>query len=109
MVTTMAAYKYARDQGLGASFKVGARWWQIAVGFGTAAGAGYLFLGFGGLVLVAVAILVSLGLGRWISGLLGGMTGDAYGAVNETAEVTVMLSGIILFSQVSILFEAPFW
>lgn len=109
MVTTMAGYKYARDQGLGISFKVGARWWQIIVAFGIAAAAGYLLLGFGGLALVAIAMLASLGLGRWISRLLGGMTGDAYAAVNEVAEVSVLLSGIILFSQLSKLFEVPFW
>ena len=37
-----------------------------------------------------------------------GMTGDTYGAVNEVAEVTVLLLGIALFSAISGLFQAPF-
>ena len=59
--------------------------------------AGGALLGIGGLVLLGAAIVVSLALGRWISGMLGGMTGDTYGAVNELAEVTVFLLGISLF------------
>ena len=35
------------------------------------------------------------------------MTGDTYGAVNELAEVTVLLSGIILFGFVPELYHPP--
>ena len=37
------------------------------------------------------------------------MTGDAYGAVNEIAEVTVLLLAIALLSPLRSLFEAPLW
>ena len=68
-----------------------------------------VLLGAAGFLILGAAIVVSLGLGRWISGLLGGMTGDTYGAVNEVAEVTVLLLGIALFSLVPSLNHAPFW
>ena len=44
------------------------------------------------------AVALALALVCWISGLLGGMTAVEYGAVNELAEVTVLLLGIALCS-----------
>ncbi|MDE2824581.1 MAG: adenosylcobinamide-GDP ribazoletransferase, partial [Chloroflexota bacterium] len=79
--------------------------WHVVFGLATAAVAGGALLGIGGLVLLGAAIVVSLGLGRWISGMLGGMTGDTYGAVNEVAEVTVLLLGISLFSLLPSLYR----
>ena len=107
MLTTMAAFNYAREQGLGIAFKDGAKTWHVVFGLATAAVAGGAMLGIAGLVLLGAAIVVSLGLGRWISGMLGGMTGDTYGAVNEVAEVTVLLLGIVLFSLIPSLFWTP--
>ena len=62
-----------------------------------------------GLALLAAAVIVSLGLGRWIAGMLGGMTGDTYGAVNEVAEVAVLLLGVALFSTLPGLYQTPLW
>ena len=105
MLSTMTAFRYAREQGLGTAFKDGAKMWHVVFGFVTAAVAGGALLGIAGLVLLGAAIVVSLGLGRWISGMLGGMTGDTYGAVNELAEVTVLLLGISLFSLLPSLYR----
>ena len=109
MVSTMAAFKYVREEGLGTSFQDGQCWWQVAFGFATAAAAAGLLLGFAGLILLGAAIIVSLGLGCWFMRLLGGMTGDTYGAVNEVAEVTVLLLGIILFGVTTGMYQTPFW
>ena len=108
MLSTMAAFRYARKQGLGTAFQAGAKRWHVVFGLATAGVAGGALLGMGGLVLLGAAIVVSLGLGRWISGMLGGMTGDTYGAVNELAEVTVLILGIALFSLLPSLFQSPF-
>ena len=105
MLATMAAFPYAREQGLGTAFKDGAKRWHVAFGLATALVAGGALLGIGGLVLLGAVIVVSLGLGRWITGMLGGMTGDTYGAVNELAEVTVLLLGISLFSLLPSLYR----
>lgn len=79
------------------------------IGISTAAVASGLFLGPGGFMLFGVVIVAALGVGYWINSLLGGMTGDAYGAVNELGEVAVLISGIALASALANLFEAPFW
>ena len=109
MLSTMAAFTYARQKGMGAAFQAGASRRQIAFALVTAVAASGLLLGPAGLVLLAAAVAVSLGLGRWIAGMLGGMTGDTYGAVNEVAEVTVLLLGIAMFSTIPSLFQSPLW
>ena len=109
MLATMAAFPYVREQGLGTAFQEGRGWWQVAVGAATAAAVAALFLGGGGAILFGVAVLVALGLGRWMAGMLGGMTGDTYGAVNEVGEVAVLVLGIALFSAIPGAFGAPLW
>ena len=109
MLSTMAVFPYAREEGIGTAFQAGANWRQIVFGLATAAVAGGLLLGAAGLALLAAAVVVSLGLGRWIAGMLGGLTGDTYGAVNEVAEVAVLLLGIALFSTIPALYQAPLW
>ena len=109
MLSTMAAFSYVRREGLGTAFQAGTRWWQVAFGLATAAVAGGLLLGAAGLLLLGAVVAVSLGLGWWTSRLLGGMTGDTYGAVNEVGEVTVLVAGIALFHAIPRLYETPWW
>ena len=109
MVVTMGAFPYARQQGLGVSFQDGRRKWQMAFGFATAATAAALLLGLAGLVLLGATVATALAIGRWVTGLLGGMTGDTYGAVNEAGEVAVLLGGIILFHVAAGVLFAPLW
>ena len=109
MLCTMAAFPYAREQGLGRAFKDGVKTWHVVFGLATSAVAGGALLGIAGLALLGAAIVVSLGLGCWISGMLGGMTGDTYGAVNELAEVTVLILGIALFRVIPDLYQTPLW
>ena len=109
MLSTMIAFKYARSEGMGTAFQVKGRWWRAAFGAATAMVAGILLLGAAGPVLLSSAVLVSLGVGWWMSRLLGGMTGDTYGALNEIAEVAALLMGIVLYDAIPNLFEAPFW
>ena len=78
---------------LGASFQEHRNRWHVVAGLVTAVLATALFLGAGGFILFGAAVVAALGLGRWMSGLLGGMTGDAYGAVNELCEVVVLDPG----------------
>ena len=106
MLAAMGAFPYAREQGLGTSFQEGRRRWQMAFGFATAATAGALLIGLAGLVLLGIAVAAALLIGAWVTRLLGGMTGDTYGAVNEVGEVAVLLGGTILFHYASGLFPA---
>lgn len=109
MVVAMEAFSYVRRQGIGSSFQVGRSRWQVAFALATALAAGGLLVGTGGLILVGTAIVVSLGLGWTLTRLLGGLTGDAYGAINEVAEVCVLVMGVALLRELSGLFQAPFW
>ena len=109
MVAAMALFPYARAQGMGTAFQDGRHPWQVAVAFTIAAAVAVLFLGGAGAILLGVALAIALGLGRWVTGLLGGMTGDAYGAVNEVGEVGVLVLGIALFAAIPGVFGAPLW
>ncbi|MCY4581783.1 MAG: adenosylcobinamide-GDP ribazoletransferase [Chloroflexi bacterium] len=109
MLATMEAFPYAREQGLGTAFENGRSRWQVVVAFATALAASGLLLGSAGFVLLGVAVVAALAMGRWVTGLLGGMTGDTYGAVNEAGEVVVLLTGIVLFHFAAGLFGAPLW
>ena len=109
MVMTMGVFPYIRAQGLGTAFQVGSSWRQLAFAFVTAAVAGGLLLGIAGLLLLVCTTGLALGLGWWFQRMLGGMTGDAYGATNEVAEVTVLLLGVILIRTAPTLVDAPFW
>ncbi len=107
MLATMAAFPYARVQGMGTAFQNGRSWLQVGFGLTTAVVANVLLIGGAGGILLAGALVLSLMFGRWVTGLLGGMTGDTYGAVNEVVEVTVLLLAIILFGVASELFQSP--
>lgn len=109
MLSTMHAFTYVREEGIGTAFQEGASRWQVVFGLAAATAAGGLLLGAAGLVLMGAAIGVSLALGKWISGMLGGMTGDTYGAVNEVAEVTALLLGVALVRLVPDLYQTPLW
>ncbi len=109
MVITMVMFPYARGQDLGTSFRENRRWWQVAVGVVTATAAAGLLLGPGGLILLGAVVAAGMGLGRWMTGLLGGMTGDTYGAVNELAEVTVLILGVALVPNLPGVFAPPLW
>ncbi len=109
MLATMAAFAYVREQGIGTAFQDGAARWHVPFGSAVALAASVAVLGYAGLALVGAAMVVSLGLGRWISGMLGGMTGDAYGAVNEVTEVAVLLLGVALFTLAPRVYGTPLW
>jgi len=106
MVVTMGVFPYARTQGLGTAFQAGANWRQLVIALGTAVLAAWLLLGSAGLVLFGGATAAALVLGWWFQRLLGGMTGDTYGATNEVGEVVVLLLGL---SVAPVLIDAPFW
>ena len=96
MTLLLAAFPYARRQGLGSPFHQGkARLATAAAGLMAAAGA--LFLGgYGGLALLAGLSVLAWLLGWLLSRLLGGLTGDCYGAANEAAEVAALVAGVAM-------------
>ena len=109
MLLAMVAFPYVREQGIGTAFQDGAARWHVPFGVAIALVASLAVLGYAGLAMVGAAMAVSLALGKWISGMLGGMTGDAYGALNEVTGVGVLLLGVALFTAIPDLYGTPLW
>ena len=107
MLLALEVFPYARPQGIGTSFQPQGGRWQLLAGLAVAVIATVALTGLGGLALLAVATAVALGLGAWASKLLGGVTGDVYGAVNEVAEAAVLALAAILAFAVSESFLEP--
>ena len=96
MVLQLMIFRYVREPGLGSPFHGhDARLTSILAAV-LAALAALLLGGIGGvLVLVAVCLLALL-LGQGIVALIGGLTGDAYGATNELMEVAGLVGSVLL-------------
>lgn len=91
MVYAVFAYPYAKPSGLGKAFKQGARWWSFLIATViTLAVAGALAQLRGLAIVLAVWVMVAA-VAAFLKGRFGGLTGDSYGAINEVAEVLVLI------------------
>lgn len=95
MLLTMELFPYAREQGLGSAFARSRGKWQLALGFAVALFASLALGGAYGVVLLAAASALAWGIGAWAARLLGGATGDIYGAVNELTETALLFLMLI--------------
>ena len=93
-VYAMFAYPYARPSGLGKVFKQGARWPRFTVAtlitFAMAIILIPLFQ-LSGLVIMFGIWLVTVVAATYFKSKFSGLTGDSYGAINEIAEVSVLI------------------
>ena len=96
MLLAMSLFPYVRGAGAGTPFTGSAGGWRLLAGTGTAAVAGLLLTGWRGLALMALAGGVACAVGMVARRMLGGMTGDIYGAVNELAEAAVLVAAVAL-------------
>ena len=99
MLLTMELYPYVRSNGIGTAFFDGEQRrvkWQLMLGFAFTMVISVALAGMVGIVLLAAACAVAWGIGAWATRLLGGVTGDIYGAVNEVTEVAVLLLALML-------------
>ena len=107
MLLMLEVFPYARPQGIGTSFQPQGSRWQLLAGLLVSLVVAVALSGPAGLALLAIATAVALGLGAWASKLLGGVTGDVYGAANEVAEAAVLVLAAILAFAVSESFLQP--
>ena len=112
MVILLQAFPYVREAGLGSPFHgEGGKPW-IAAGFALLVTAG-VSIGLGGIGGAAIMIGVSLPaalLGWTMTRILGGLTGDIYGATNELAEATVLIAAVALLPYGLLKpLASPFW
>lgn len=91
MLAGIAAFPYARVEGIGVAFHDAAWPAQTLIGAATAVGAAVVLLGTGGLVVVASVAAVALAFGACATRFTGGMTGDLYGATTEICEASAFL------------------
>jgi adenosylcobinamide-GDP ribazoletransferase len=99
MVYTVFAYPYARPAGLGKTFKDGAGWQRFAVAtvitlaltIGLAVLMSATFFYLVGLVIIFGVWVIVVALAAYLRRKFAGLTGDTYGAINEVAEVAVLV------------------
>jgi len=91
MVVALAAFPYARPEGLGVLFRSHVLPWPLAFAQLSALTCAIICFGGSGTVLWAASVLVALGLGALAIGLLGGLTGDTYGAIGEIVQIVILL------------------
>lgn len=108
MVILLQTFPYVREVGLGSPFhsEAGKPW--IAAGFAllVTAGVSIALGGIGGAaILIGVSLLAAL-LGWTMTRILGGLTGDIYGATNELAEVAVLIAAVAMLPYGLI---QPYW
>jgi len=99
MVYTIVAYPYARQEGLGKAFKQSAGWHQLVAATiitlvlvilsAWFAGITYFFL-VGPVVMLAIWVIIVLA-ALYFKRKFSGLTGDTYGAINEIAELFVLI------------------
>jgi adenosylcobinamide-GDP ribazoletransferase len=100
MVLEIAAFPYARKEGLGKSFKQGSNTVKLLVASIIALAAAILLAGWWGIVIMAITCLVTLLIGVFFKLRLGGLTGDTYGAIKEVNEAVVLIVLPVLLSIV---------
>ena len=96
VLLTMELFPYIREDGIGTPFigRVGIL--QRLFPLSMTVVAALVLTGAAGLILMTAAGAVAWGVGAWSSRLLGGVTGDVYGATIEVAEVSILVSAALL-------------
>ncbi|AET67099.1 cobalamin 5''-phosphate synthase/cobalamin synthase [Desulfosporosinus orientis DSM 765] len=84
-------FPYARSQGLGKGFHEASQWIIFIISGVILCGISYYLLGLAGPLALGVTALLITIMSYRISALLGGLTGDLYGAFIELSEVICLL------------------
>jgi len=99
MVYAVFAYPYARPSGLGKVLKQGISWQRftiatvitLAVAIGLARWAGIAYFYLPGFVIMLGVWVIVMAMAVYLKRKFSGLTGDTYGAINEVAEVSVLI------------------
>jgi adenosylcobinamide-GDP ribazoletransferase len=91
MVFAITAFPYARQEGLGRVFKENANGLALIIATVVTLLAAVVLLRWAGLMIMVVAAGIVAGAAAFCNRRFAGLTGDNYGALNEIAEVTVLL------------------
>ncbi len=98
MVLAVAAFPYARREGVGQAFKNSDNKFNLIVSTIIALVAVVVFAGWRGIIIMSVVCLITLAAGFFFKSRLGGLTGDTYGAIKEFNEAGVLLITPVILS-----------
>jgi len=108
MVYAIFAYPYAKPSGLGKVFKQGASGTRFIVATVITLAVAVILAQLMGLVIMFSIWVIVMAMAVYLKGKFGGLTGDTYGAINEVAEVLVLIL-VCLLAHVGWLGENIFW
>ena len=96
MVYAIHAFSPAKKEGMGWAIKHRASWKGLAVATAVALVIVLALLSWWGVALLAALCLILFIVSKYLSSRFGGLTGDSYGAINEFAEVAVLILVFII-------------
>lgn len=96
MVYAIHTFPPAKREGLGWAAKQRANWKGIAIASTFALIVALALLGWWGAALLAALFFILWTASKYLSSRFGGLTGDNYGAINEFAEVVVLILAFIV-------------
>ena len=91
IVYAISAFPSAKKEGIGWAIKQGANWQGLAVATAFSLIAALALLTWWGAIIMAALCLILLAFSRYLCSRFGGLTGDNYGAINELAEVVMLI------------------
>ena len=91
MVYAISTFPSAKKEGMGWAIKQEANWKGLAVATAFSLIIVLVLLKWWGAMLMAALCLILLAFSKYLCSRFGGLTGDNYGAINEFAEVAVLI------------------
>ncbi|MFC2032863.1 adenosylcobinamide-GDP ribazoletransferase [Chloroflexota bacterium] len=96
MVYAVFVYPYARPSGLGKVFKQEARWYWFTMATVITVAVAFIVAEIAGLIIMLGIWIVTVVVAFYLKRKFSGLTGDNYGAINQVAEVCVLIIVILL-------------
>ena len=96
MVYAISAFPPAKKEGMGWAIKQKANWKGMAIATTFSLVIALILLKWWGAALLATLCLILFGISKYLCSRFGGLTGDNYGAINELAEVVVLILVFII-------------
>lgn len=96
MVYAIHAFSPAKEEGLGWAIKQGANWKGMAIASLFAVIIVLVLLSWWGVALLVTLFFFLWVASKYLSARFGGLTGDNYGAINEFAEIVVLILAFVV-------------
>lgn len=107
MLLVMEWFPYVGGGGLGSRFLRNRGRGQMVFGLTVTGVAGLVLVGPWSLAMLALAAMVGWSVGAWATRLMGGVTGDVYGAVNEVVEAAALLFAALVTARIPTALATP--